>query len=72
MEQHNIYNYIGQQQDPLFQTLESLKCGQRASIDKCDIHLNKFGLYEVDDKENEYAFSDLKQCYKKILEIAEL
>lgn len=71
MNQYNIYNYIGQQYDPLYQILQNLKIGETVSFDGCFVSLNEFGLYEVKHREYEFAFSNLEQCYVELLEITD-
>ncbi|AKG03420.1 hypothetical protein AAV35_000580 [Salimicrobium jeotgali] len=67
MNQSNIYDFLNVDQDPLYQSLQSLQTGDRYRLDdQTEIHCNVHGLYEVIAEETEQAFSSLEDCYSYI------
>lgn len=64
--QCNIYQYLEQDQDPLYQALKHLSKGQTVQTDEFAITYNQFGLYEVTTPETEIPFSSCGECYKFI------
>lgn len=70
VEQMNVFDYIGVENDLLFQSLKKLERGDAVVFGTDDarvvVRFNAFGLYEIvsDKKKVHEGFSDIKACYR--------
>lgn len=63
MENVNIYEIIGLQDDPIYRSLEQLQIYEEIQIDNHTVRLtDKF--YEVENEEIHLGFKDKLCCYK--------
>lgn len=63
LEQLSIYDYLGKESDPLYQTIKSLEVNQRVQVEDYSITLSKFGIYEINSKNIHEAKSRIEDCY---------
>jgi len=63
MEQTHIYDYLGMENDPIFNIINHLKIGQAVDLGGVVISLNNNGLYEMETSVDHECFSSKKQVY---------
>ena len=61
MNNINIYEIIGLQDDHVHRKLEQLQPGEEIIIDAHTVRLDKF--YEIENDEVHIGFKDIKSCY---------
>lgn len=61
LEQLNLYDVLGKEEDPLYQSLKSLNEEEEIKIDSFTIQKSK--LYEVKNDEIHIGFKDVDCCY---------
>lgn len=67
--QTGIYEYLGVDEDPIYQSISKLDKGQKVLLGSICVTLNIFGLYEVETEESHDSFATLENCYQSICEI---
>lgn len=68
LEQLNLYDVLGIDEDPIYQKLKNLKDNDVIKVDSFYVQKSKY--YEVKNDEIHIGFKDLEQCYtffKKII-----
>lgn len=65
-EQINIYDCLGFESDPLFNSLDSVKKGDSLEIAGYVFTRNSFGLYELSSDNEHMVFSSLSNLYEHL------
>lgn len=63
MEQTDIYDYLGMNNDPIFNKISSLKIGQAIDLGGVKVLLNTQKLYEVETDFYHECFCSKRQVY---------
>lgn len=63
MEQTNIYQYLGEMNDPIFNKISQLELGQTIDLGGVMVSLNTNGLYELETSFYHECYSTKKQLY---------
>ena len=63
MEQTDIYDYLGIENDPIFNIINHLKAGQAIDLGGVIISLNNNGLYEMETLVAHECFSSKRKIY---------
>lgn len=61
--QYNIYDFLGVENDPIFNAVEKLEIGHSYTINHITIKLNEQEIYEIETKGSHDAFASQKQVY---------
>ena len=69
MTQNTIYDYLGNESDPIYQKITQLSKGESVLLEDAEISLNINGLYEVSTDEYHEPFSDLNSCYRFVCDL---
>lgn len=69
MTQNTIYDYLGNDNDPLYQKIRQLNKGDVVALDDAEVSLNIHGIYEVSTEEYHEPFSDLNSCYEFVCDL---
>lgn len=69
MVQLCIYDYLGLESDPIYQTIYMLKKGQESSVSNIKILFNQYGLYEVSTDVIHEGFTCPEDCYERLQEL---
>lgn len=64
MTQNTIYDYLGNENDPVYQKILQLDKGDSVALEDAEVSLNMHGLYEVSTEEYHEPFSDAGSCYR--------
>lgn len=72
MEQTHIYEFIGVDTDPIFNTINSLKRGQVVDLGVVKLSLNQQGLYELETEYHHECFRTKKQIYNGLAKFLSL
>lgn len=69
MEQMNLYDYFGKEEDPLFVTVSNINKGETLSIGEHEITLNPYGIYEISSRDEVHeSKGSLEACYKYLVD----
>ncbi len=63
MEQTHIYDYLGMENDPIFNIIKQLKKGQVIDLGGVIVSLNNNGLYEIETSVDHECFRSKRQVY---------
>lgn len=63
MKQTDIFDYMGQESDPIFNKINALKKGQTVDLGGVIISLNLQGLYELESTFHHECFSSKRLMY---------
>jgi len=69
MTQNTIYDYLGNDNDPVYQKITQLNRGESAALEDAQVSLNIHGLYEVSTDESHEPFSDVGSCYRFVCDL---
>jgi len=69
MTQNTIYDYLGNDNDPVYQKIRQLNKGDVVALDDAEVSLNIHGIYEVSTEEYHEPFSDLNSCYRFVCDL---
>jgi len=63
MEQSTIYDFLGIENDPIFNIINNLQKGQEINLGGVSILLNQTGLYEMETEFSHDCFYSKKHVY---------
>ncbi len=69
MEQINLYDYLGVEDDPIYIMLSRLKNGYTVVFEDVHVTKNDFGLFELASNQLHEVFSDIRSCYKYVSDL---
>lgn len=64
-----IYEYLGIEDDPIYQSISTLVKGQKVILGPMLVTFNVFGLYEVETEESHKCFTSLSECYEGVCKL---
>lgn len=68
MKQTHIYDYLGTENDPVFDQVAKLKMGQAVELGGVKVSLNKQDLYEIETGFTHECFKSKGQVYNRLSE----
>jgi hypothetical protein len=69
MEQIMIYDYLGSNDDPVYEKLSKLKNGESFVMDGLNVSHNEFGLYEIATENTHDCYGNMTECYDSVCEL---
>lgn len=70
MEQLSVYEFLGNDTDPVLQAINSLKMGERIDLGYgIFVSRNLFNIYEISTNEIHESFKNMHFCYIKTLQL---
>lgn len=71
MKQLNLFDFLGFENDPVFLLIQGIEKDEELTIDKFNVKLTKFGLYEVSSESIHENFCSAKACYNYIYQFVD-
>lgn len=64
MEQLNLYDYIGSNNDPVFKQISKMESGQLLKLGGVTITLTRYEFYEISTVYSHECCASLEKCYE--------
>ena len=72
MEQINVFDLLGNDVDPVYETVANLNKGETVVLEDMNLSLNNFGLYELTHESWHECFRNMIECYRFICRILKI
>ena len=69
LEQKHVYDYLGKENDPLYNKILSLQVNQSINVQGIMITKTAFAMYEIESKTFHEGFTSSQSIYKRISSI---